>query len=76
VIPPQELSRRLDGIHHGRPKIWQVYLWVTKTERCCKKRDLSKDDRLLIAGDKFSKSNRDFSKYLNAWGPVERLNQS
>jgi hypothetical protein len=76
VIPPQELSRRLDGIHRGRQKLWQVYLWVTKSERCWETRDLSKDDRLLIAGDKFSESNRDFSKYLNAWGPVERLNQS
>jgi hypothetical protein len=75
VVPPKELFRRLRGIHHGQQKIWQVYLWVTKTERCWETRDLSKGDRLLIAGDEFSKPNRDFSKYLNAWGPIARLNQ-
>ena len=76
VIPPKELLRRLRGIHHGQPKVWQVYLWVSKTEKCWETRDLSKSDKLLIAGDKFSNPNRDFSKYLNVWRPVERLNQS
>ena len=28
---------------------------------------MSKSDKLLIAGDKFSCPNRDFRKYLNAW---------
>lgn len=76
VIPPQELLRRLRRIHRGTQPIWQVYLWVTKTERCWETRDLSKDDKLLIADDKFSNPNRDFGKYLNAWGPVARLNLS
>jgi len=76
VIPPKELSRRLHGIHRGRKKLWQVYLWVTKSERCWETRDLSKPERLLIADDKFFNANRDFSKYLNAWRPVARLNQS
>lgn len=76
VIPPRELSRRLHRIHHGRHRIWQVYLWVTRTDRCWETRNLSKGDRLLIAGDKFSNANRDFTKYLNAWGPVARLNKS
>jgi hypothetical protein len=75
VIPPKEPFRRLRGIHQGQHRIWQVYLWVTKTERCWETRDLSKGDRLLIAGEKFSKPKRDFSKYLNAWGPIERLNK-
>jgi hypothetical protein len=77
VIPPKELARRLRRIHHGeQPKVWQVYLWVTKTERCWETRDLRKDDKLLIAGGKFSNTNRDFKKYLNAWGRIEHLNQS
>lgn len=41
VIPPHELSRRLRRIHQGQHKIWQVYLWVTKSERCWETRDLS-----------------------------------
>jgi hypothetical protein len=75
VIPPRELARRLRRIHRGRHRIWQVYLWVTKTNRCWETRDLSKGDRLLIADDKYSNSSRDFSKYLNAWEPIARLNQ-
>ena len=76
VIQPRELLRRLRGIHRRRPKVWQVYIWVCKTERCWETRDLSMSDRLLIAGDKFFNAHRDFSRYLNAWGPVARLNQS
>ena len=76
VIPPKELLRRLRGIHRGNHKIWQVYIWVTQTERCWETRGLTKKDKLLIAGDKFSNTNRNFKKYLNAWEPVERLNQS
>lgn len=75
VIPPHELSRRLRRIHHGQQKIWQVYLWVTKSERCWETRDLSKDDKLRIASDNFSDANRDFTKYLNAWEPIQRLNE-
>jgi len=75
VVPPRELLRRLHGTHHGQPQTWQVYLWVTKTDRGWATRDLSKDDRLLIAADSYSNASRDFSKYLNAWGPVARLNK-
>lgn len=75
VIPPDELSRRLRQIHHGSLKIWQVYLWVTKSERCWETRDLSKDDKLRIAGDNFSDSNRDFTKYMNRWEPIQGLNR-
>ena len=75
VIPPKELLRRLHGIH-GQRRIWQVYLWVMKTDHCWETRDLSKGDLFLIASDEFSNPNRDFSKYLNAWEPVARLNKS
>jgi len=76
VIPPRELLRRLRRIHHGQHRIWQVHLSTTKTDRCWETRDLSKDDLLLIAADKYSNPNRDFRNYLNAWGPIERLNKS
>ena len=76
VIPPQELLRRLQGIHRGDHKIWQVYLWVTKKEQCWETRGLIEEDKLLIACGKFSNPNRNFKKYLHAWGPIERLNQS
>lgn len=76
VIPPKELTRRLRRIHHGQPKIWQVYLWVTKTERCWETRGLKKSDKLLITDDRFSNPHRNFRNYLNAWRPVACLNQS
>jgi hypothetical protein len=76
VIPPHELLRRLLGIHQDQKKIWQVYIWVTKTQRCWETRNLAKSDKLLIADDKFSHQDRDFSEYLNAWGPVACLNQA
>ena len=81
VIPPNELSQRLKDIHHippdeKPPKNWQVYLWVTNTNQCWETRGLSKDEKLLIARDNFSDPNRDFKKYRDAWGAVERLNQS
>jgi hypothetical protein len=76
VIPPRELLSRLLRIHHRQAKIWHVYLSVTKEGGCWETRDLSNEDKLLIAKDKFSDPNRDFRKYLNAWKPVERLNNS
>jgi len=76
VIPPMELLRRLRGIHGRQRKMWQVYIWVTKSERCWETRALSMNDRLLIAADEFSSARRNLTKYLNAWQPVERLNRS
>lgn len=78
VIPPRELERRLRDIHpeQRQAKTWQVYVWVTKTNRCWEARHLSKSDELLLIDDKFSDPHRDFSEYLNEWGAVARLNQS
>lgn len=75
LIPRQGLLRHLRAIH-GQHRLWQVYLWVTKTNRCWETRDLSKNEKLLIANDEFFKPMRDFSKYLNAWEPIMHLNQS
>ncbi|MFZ3202117.1 MAG: hypothetical protein WA175_13315 [Candidatus Acidiferrales bacterium] len=78
VIPPKELAERLRRVHDGKPtpKVWQVYLWVTKTEQCWETRDLSKDDKLLVARDNFSDPNRNFKKYLNEWEAVAGLDRS
>jgi hypothetical protein len=75
VIPPKELLRRLRRIHHTQqPKLWQVYLWVTKTNSCWETRGLKRSDELLITEDKFSDPHRDFKRFLNAWGKVASLN--
>jgi hypothetical protein len=77
VIPPKELEQRLCDIHVGisKPKKWQVYVWVTKTGPCWETRGLNQEDERQIGLDKYSDPNRDFKKYLDAWGQVERLNQ-
>ena len=75
VIPPQELLNRLRKIHRGQPRIWHVYLSVTEEGGCWETRDLSNEDKLLIAKDKFSNPNRNFRKFLNVWDPVQRLNK-
>jgi len=74
VIPPKELMRRLLRIH-GPQKILQTYFWVTEGERCWEARGLKRSDRLLISLGEFSNGSRDFSRWLNAWSPVARLNR-
>src|SRR5690242_6820965 len=76
VIPPRELLRRLRRIHHKQLQIWQVHIWVTQTNRCWETRGLSNAEKLLIADDKYSNPYRHFTKYLNVWGPVVRLNEA
>lgn len=77
VIPPKELERRLLDVHpeQRKQKIWQVYVWVTKTGGCWETRHLSKSDEQLVIDDNFPDPDRDFRRYLNVWGPVARLNQ-
>jgi hypothetical protein len=55
--------------------LWVPAMSVTKSERCWETRDLSKDDKLRIASDNVSDSNRDFTKYLNTWQPIQPLNE-
>jgi hypothetical protein len=77
IITPAELLRRLDAIHHGKPKIFQSYLWVTEKEECWETRDLTRPDQVLIAKGEFENNEeRDFKDYLNNWDPIEELNRS
>ncbi len=74
VVPPKELLRRLQKVH-GPQKIFQTYFWVTEGKRCWETRGLKRSDQLLISLKEFSDGTRDFSKWLNAWSPVARLNR-
>jgi hypothetical protein len=69
IITPAELLRRLDAIHHGTPKAFQSYLRITKKSQCWEARGLRAPDRLLIAEGQFKNDERNFSAYLNNWGP-------
>lgn len=73
IIKPFELLTRLDAIH-GKAKTIQSYLWVTEKNRCWETRGLKRQEHLAIAQGQYLNSERDFSAYLNNWGPVQALN--
>ncbi|MCK4413383.1 MAG: hypothetical protein KAY32_07565 [Candidatus Eisenbacteria sp.] len=72
ILPPAELLRRFRAIHgRGKTRI-HSYLQVTKTKRCWETRGLTKADRELVALDRYSNPDRDFTVFLNAWKQVEK----
>lgn len=71
IIPPAELLRRLHAIHGQTNKRIQSYVCVTRTGRCWETRDLPVADQELLAFDRLTNKDRDFSSFLNAWGEVE-----
>jgi hypothetical protein len=71
VLPPTELLRRLRAIHGRSQTRIHSYLRVTKTKRCWEARGLPNADQELIALDRFTDKNRDFTAFLNAWKQVE-----
>ena len=74
IVPPRELLRRLQSIH-GSQKTIQSYLWVTEGRRCWETRGLPRKDQLRIADGLYRVPKREFTKWLNEWGPVARLNK-
>lgn len=73
VIRPTELLRRLEKLHPKAINI-QSYLWVTQQRKCWETRGLKRNEQIEIARGKYKDDMRDFSRYLNNWSPVERLN--
>jgi hypothetical protein len=71
VLPPTELLRRLRAIHGKSKSRIHSYLRVTKTKHCWEARGLPNADQELIALDRFTDKNRDFTVFLNAWKQVE-----
>jgi hypothetical protein len=72
IVPPGELLQRFRAIHGHRRKLIQSYLAVTRTKRCWETRGLRRGDMELIAFDRFSDSDRDFTVFLNAWRQIEK----
>ncbi|MCA9467639.1 MAG: hypothetical protein KC643_19645 [Nitrospira sp.] len=75
IIPPRELLKRLDGIHGKNGKFIHTYLWVTEERKCWEGRGLGKREKTLIDQNKFRQRMRDFTKYLNVWTPIQKLNR-
>lgn len=72
ILPPTELLRRLRAIHGRSNKRVHSYLRVTKTGRCWEARGLANADQEIVALDRYSDEDRDFTAFLNAWGQIER----
>src|SRR5579883_968128 len=72
IIPPKELLRRFRAVHGRAGKRIHSYLWVTKTGRCWEARGLTNRDQELIAFDRFTGKNRDFTSFLNGWRGGEK----
>lgn len=67
VIPPKELLEVFTAVHGDKP-LWQIYLTVTKQNRCWETRGLSKEDMISVAKDEFVDQKRDFCRWLDNWG--------
>lgn len=65
-------ARRSQAIH-SKGKTIQSYLWVTEKNRCWESRGLKRQEQLAIADGQYSNSERDFTAYLNNWGPIQAL---
>jgi hypothetical protein len=74
IVPRRDLWRRLHSIH-GSQKTIQSYLWVTETDCCWETRGLERKDQLRIIDNLYNVPKRDFTRWLNAWDPVKRLNR-
>jgi hypothetical protein len=71
IVSPAELLRRFRAIHGNGKRRIDSYLRVTKTKRCWEARGLPNADHELIALDRFTNENRDFTTFLNAWQQIE-----
>jgi hypothetical protein len=70
VVPPDELLRRYKAIPATAKQRIDSYLRVTKTKQCWEARGLPDADMELIALDRFTDANRDFTVFLNAWKQI------
>ena len=75
IITPQELLKRLTEIH-GNSSKQNTYLWITNDQngfRCIETRGLNKAEKEAVFTDRESpeKLTRDFTEFLNNWGPVQ-----
>jgi hypothetical protein len=73
VIRPSELLSRFNAMQR-KGKTIQSYLWVTEKNRCWEARGLKRQQQLAIAQGEYVDKERDFTKYLNSWAPVQALN--
>jgi hypothetical protein len=70
VVPRRDLLSRLSRIHKSEKQMVDIYLWITENGLCWDARGLKKGDRRKIADGVYGIRERNFTKWLNNWGPV------
>jgi hypothetical protein len=73
VINPADLLAQISRLH-GAKSHYDLYFWVNSAGRCWETRGLRANERKQAADDSLVVPHRDFSKYLNNWSPLDRLN--
>ena len=73
LIKPIDLLKRITAIHGKREK-FDLYFTVTQQNRCFETRGLKDGERRNIVVAPTGNPKRDFTAYLDAWGPIEKLN--
>jgi len=74
IIEPQRLLTRLDAIHPNAGQNLHSYFCVTRALQCYERRGLNRADEQRIAEQDFRNRERNFTRYLNNWRPITRLN--
>lgn len=72
VIPPKELLKRIKQ-YHGDKNKYDLYFWVTNQNSCWETRSLNREDQKKTVDDTLKESERNFSKFLDAWEPLKNL---
>jgi hypothetical protein len=70
VIRPGELYEKLVKLR-GNVKTMNLYLWVTEKKQCWETRGLNKSEYDPIPKGAYSNPEREFTKFLESWKPVE-----
>jgi len=74
VIPPKELWRRIRMRTPTKTKV-HLYLWTTAAGRCWETRDVKRTDELRILAGAYQNDRHDFTRWLDNWSSLTRLNR-
>lgn len=71
IMKPKVLLQRFKALKKSGNTL-QVYFWITSKGTSWETRGLNKADQRRIADGRFRNRDRNFSKYLDNWGPIHR----
>jgi hypothetical protein len=73
ILSPKQLLKCLNAIHGEGSKVIQCYIQITNTGQCWETRGLHHHDKVQISADEFENADRDLTRYLNQWEPINQL---